>query len=110
MAYRVTVTGPAERDARENHEWWAENRSATEAGRWFSGINRAIQSLKTFPNRHAYADEAALRKGSVRQMGYGLGSKTTHRVLYEVTGEEVVIYRIRSRHQDALTVEELIDG
>jgi plasmid stabilization system protein ParE len=43
---RVIITGPAKRDIQEAHDWWAEHRSAEQAGRWYVGIRAAILSLR----------------------------------------------------------------
>ncbi|TWT88547.1 Plasmid stabilization system protein [Pseudobythopirellula maris] len=107
MTYRVVVTGPAKHDIRSNLRWWAENRSAEEANRWFLGIEHEIASLQTMPLRHSLAEEAGLMVVEIRQMPFGLGRRPSHRVLYAVKDDEVIVYRVRAIRQSALSLEEL---
>lgn len=108
--YRLTVTTPAENDVRECHQWWWENRSEEQADRWFTGINRAIQSLKHSPLMYGYATERMLMKHDIRQKPFGLGRHPSHRILFEVIDDEVIIYRVRSLAQDRLSLAEVIPG
>ena len=107
MTYRVRVTGPAERDIRGHHRWWSAHRSPSQADRWFAEINRAVQSLATMPLRFRRADEQPLMDADIHQMPVGVGRRATHRIIFGVTGQEVVIYRVRAFAQDRLEFEEL---
>lgn len=107
--YRVRITDVAEDDIRRNYHWWAEHRSAEQAANWLFGIRQAMLSLDTMPERHGRADEHELMQADIRQVGYGIGARPTHRILYEVHDEEVVIYRVRSARQDRLGLSELTD-
>ena len=44
MSYTVLITPEAERQLRENAEWWAKNRSAEQAERWYDGFMRSLES------------------------------------------------------------------
>ena len=110
MTYRLTVTTPAENDVRECHQWWWENRSEDQADRWLTGINRAIQSLKHSPLMYGYATERLLMKHEIRQMLFGLGRRPSHRILFEVIHDEVVIFRVRAIAEDRLSLSEAVSG
>ncbi|QDT67955.1 Plasmid stabilization system protein [Planctomycetes bacterium MalM25] len=105
--YRVRITAPAEADVRANYRWWAENRSADQAAVWLFGVRQAMLSLNTMPDRYGYADERELMRVDIRQMSYGVGSRPTHRLIYEIVDKSVVIYRVRSARQDRLTLEDV---
>ncbi|QDT00711.1 type II toxin-antitoxin system RelE/ParE family toxin [Adhaeretor mobilis] len=49
--FRVVVTEPAKDDLQAAHDWWAENRSAEQAARWYVGIHKAIKTLMRMPER-----------------------------------------------------------
>jgi len=100
--FRVIITGPAQRDIQSSFDWWAQNRSATTAERWYLGIVAWIQSLKTFPDRGDLAPERDLLELPLRQMPFGLGSQATHRIVFIVDGSDVVILAVRHASQDAL--------
>jgi plasmid stabilization system protein ParE len=48
---RVIISGPAKRDIQAAHDWWAEHRSAEQAGRWYRGIFAAMKTLERSPER-----------------------------------------------------------
>ena len=105
--FRVIITGPAKRDVREAYDWWAENRSAEQATRWYRGIAAAIKSLGRSPERFPPAWESDLLIQGVRQVLYGLGRRRTHRILFAIDGDTVVVFRVRHASQDALGPEDL---
>lgn len=107
MPFRLRITGPAKEDLRGNHAWWSENRSPDEADRWLRGIDRALLALAHDAGRHAFATEPTLRDAGVRQRNFGVGSRPTHRVLYTIQGDEVIVYRVRSAKQVDLGVDQL---
>ena len=80
------------------------------AENWYAGLNRAIESLDTFPRRFVLAPESDLLGGNVRQMLYGTG-RNTYRVLYRVIepqGEYAGIVRIlRLRHVSQQRLDEI---
>jgi plasmid stabilization system protein ParE len=85
LAYRVLYRKRAERDL----DWIA--RGATL--KWFDGLCDAIESLREFPQRCAYAPETTLREKGVRQLLYGEGH-SVYRVRYRVNDESVQILTI----------------
>lgn len=105
--YRVIITGPAKRDLQDAHDWWAEHRSAEQAGRWYAGIRDAIQALRNKPERSSAATESDLLAEGIRQRLFGLGRRATHRIVFAIDGNTVVVLRVRHTSQDALTLEDL---
>lgn len=109
MTYRIRVSGPAQRDVVENHQWWAKNRSVEQADRWLDGIDAAVSSLRQMPERYGFAPEKDLVEQGVRQMLCGVGRRPTHRVVFVVDGDEVVVLRVRGVAQDVLGVKDLTE-
>jgi plasmid stabilization system protein ParE len=107
MKFRVVVTGPAKRDIQAAHDWWAANRSSEQASRWYRGVNAAIKTLDRSPERCSRAIEGELIPQGVRQLLYGLGRKPTHRIVFAIDGDTVVVFRVRHTSQDALRADEL---
>lgn len=102
MTYNVILTDRAEEDIQQAFDWWSENRSREQAARWYEGIYPAIESLGKSPRRFGYAIERELAPTLLRQMPYGIGRNPTHRILYTVDGENVVIIRVRHVAQTTL--------
>lgn len=103
----VVITGPAKRDVEEAREWWAENRTAEQAARWYLAAFATMELLATFSGRFPLARERSLQQRDVRQVTFGLGRRPSHRILYAVRGEHVVVYRVRSGWQADLSDDEL---
>lgn len=70
MAFRVEVTPPAKRDAKEILKW-LDSQQAGEAGlRWFRKLEEAIASLSNLPGRCTLAPENALSTAFGRVPGW----------------------------------------
>lgn len=100
-SYTVTVTQRANSDLIFNLEWWAENRSAEEANIWYEGISAAIFSLSFMPYRCSkyYGVEFGI---DVRILRFGVGSRPTHRIYFNIDGNEVIVFRVRSMRESEL--------
>jgi plasmid stabilization system protein ParE len=105
MKRRVTITNPAETDVHANYEWWAKNRSDEKAKRWLVGIYQAMLQLADDADIYSGATEEKLRQSGIKQASFGVGSRATHRILYRVLADEVIIFRVRAFKQDAIDLE-----
>ena len=104
---RVIITGPAKRDIQVAYDWWAENRSAEQAIRWYVGIHAAIHSLRKMPERCAMAAESDLLTQGIRQLLFGLRRRATHRIVFTIEDSTVVVLRVCHSSQDALSWDDL---
>ena len=103
----VIITGPAKRDIRAAYDWWKENRSASQAERWYRGILAASRSLRNNPQRCSPAAESDLLSAGIRQLLFGLGRRPTHRLVFTIEDATVIILRVRHTSQDALSSDDL---
>ena len=67
MTYRVETLPSAEADAEEIYQWLAE-RAPLHAPEWFLGLEEAISSLKTSPQRCPLAPEGREVSQDIRQL------------------------------------------
>ena len=109
MKYRVEISEEAEADTREAYRWWATHHSPQQAERWLSGIRTAILGLDTMPEQHGLANETALRLLGIRQAAFGLGRRPSHRIVFGIEGDTIIVYRVRSFRQDAIGVDDLAE-
>lgn len=109
MTREVIVSRQARREIAGATAWGAENRSRSEAGRWAIEIEDALDGLADDPERHPLCDEAECFGLAVRQLNFGLGRRASHRILFEVRDERVVILRVRHVAQDSLSAEDFDD-
>jgi plasmid stabilization system protein ParE len=107
VKYRVTILPRAKRQLAEHAIWWARNRSAEQALRWLAGLEVALQSLCESPERWPAARESDAFAAEIRELHYAVRGKPTHRALFEVRDEEVIVYSVRHLAQADLSKDDL---
>jgi plasmid stabilization system protein ParE len=107
VTYRVTIVPPARRQLLDQALWWSKKRSAEQAYDWLEGFEQALASLATNPERCAVARESDAFNIVLREIYYGLGRRPTHRAVFEVRNDEVIVYSVRHLAQDNLTPDDL---
>jgi len=66
---------------------------------WFDGFVTAIVSLEANPRRFAVCRESDAFPFELRQLLYGVGKRKTHRALFVVHKNRVVVHAIRHLSQ-----------
>ena len=107
MTLPVVILPEAEEALWTNAEWWAKTRSPEQALRWYDGFSDAILSLGDHPKRYPLARENDQFPYEVRVMNYGVSAHPTHRALYTVRPDAVVVISIRGAKQKDATPEDL---
>jgi plasmid stabilization system protein ParE len=107
MKYTVVVSEPAERELEESARWWEENRSREQSLRWYKGFLKAIRSLSQNPERCPLARENELFAADIRELHYGLGSRPTHRAVFTLLSDIVLVLTVRHVARADLTVNDL---
>jgi plasmid stabilization system protein ParE len=87
--------------------WWAEHRSAEQAKRWLRGILRAIEGLSANPTQHPVAAESDNLPFEVRELFFGLGRRPSHRVLFRIRADCILILSVRHVSQEPLGPDDL---
>jgi plasmid stabilization system protein ParE len=95
VKYKVRLTSIAKLDVADSALWWAKNRSVEQASLWLEQIHAAMATLRENPERFAVAREDEAFPYTLRQMPFSIGKKTTHRILYRVRDNTVVVYGVR---------------
>lgn len=86
--------------------WWAEHHSSDQAIRWLEGFQAALRTLSRNPERWPFAPEQGCVPFDVRELTYGVGRRKTHRAVFEIRGQAVVVHAIRHLAQDTLTSDD----
>lgn len=102
MTYNVVITPEASRQMEAAAGWWARERSEEQARQWYAGIRGAVATLAEWPERHPLAAEHADFGHELRELHYGLGRRATHRVIFTITKQSVVVIAVRHAAQDRL--------
>ncbi len=106
MNLPVVIEPRAKQDLRAAAAWWAENRSAEQAARWYDGFVDAIELLGENPVRYPLARENGEFPYELREMHYGLGGRATHRAVFTIRPEAVVVLAVRHAAQRDITPED----
>ena len=107
MTYHVEITEFAERDMRSAHRWWADNRSKHQADRWYTGFANEIASLSVNPERQPQSRESHWFGIELRDLVFGTGRRPTHRAVFTIRGDSVVVLTIRHLAQADLSAEDV---
>lgn len=87
---------------------WYEARSLDAAHKWVAAVELALDRLERDPHRYPRAAEDGLLPAPIHQYAFGGGRKLTHRMVYAIRPDAVVVHSIRHLSQDALSLDDLI--
>ncbi len=107
MTYHVNLTHRAGRELEGAADWWAAHRSANQAADWYAGFSASIESLAEDPERCPLAPEDGRFPYEIRDLHYGLGSRPTHRAVFTIRGDMVLVLTIRHAAQADLSEGDL---
>jgi plasmid stabilization system protein ParE len=107
VIYRVTILPRAKRQLLEQALWWSQKRSAEQAYRWLEGFEKALASLASHPDRCNLARENDAFEAVIRELRFGLRKKATHRAVFEIRGDEVVVHSVRHFAQRDLEPDDI---
>ncbi len=105
MKYRILVTDQAHHDLRQACKWWVRNRSSEQADQWFHGFSEAVRSVSENPERFPPAHEDGAFSSELQHFSYGLGKHPTHRVLFTLEDDKLLILRVRNLARKWFAIE-----
>ena len=107
MAYRVSLSAPAETDAYAAFERIREA-APMHAEKWLIGLFAAIATLEEVPARCPVIPEAAELGFPARHLLYGKG-RGVYRIIFDIREEErhVRVLRIWHSSRDAITADDV---
>jgi plasmid stabilization system protein ParE len=87
---------------------WYKARSLEAARKWLAAVELALDKLEEDPYRYPRAAEDDLFPTPLYQYAFGGGRKLTHRMVYVIRPQAVVVHAIRHLSQDALSLDDLL--
>jgi plasmid stabilization system protein ParE len=99
MKYDVRLTDEARQNVRETVDWYAE-RSEPAADRWYAAFLKLRDSLASDPARYPFAFENSRLPIELRQVNFGSGRKKTHRIIFAIRPNAVIVYAVRHVAQE----------
>ncbi len=106
MTHTLVLTDRAFEQLDAGYDWYRQNAPQVAAD-WFNGWSDALDDLTHEPERFPLAHESHLFPFPLHQMLYGVGKRKTHRALFVVRPETVVVLSIRHVSQRDVTPDEL---
>lgn len=106
-AYEVEFTRRAVADFDEALIWYGE-RSADAAYKWIAAIERTLDSLEQDPRRFPRAREDSLRGAMLHECAIGAGRRLTHRLIFAIRPDKVVVYAVHHVSRKDLTLDDLL--
>jgi len=103
VTFSIRITEPAEADISHAYHWWRNHRSREQADRWYDGIYPAIGTLRDMPRGCALAHDQDACEVELRQLLFGIGRRATHRILFTIEDDTVVILRVLHHAQQDRT-------
>ena len=110
MSDPVVLTDRAHADLEAAYAWWAENRSETQAANWYNAFADAIESLANNPQRCGVSRENDEFPIVIRDLLFGVGHRRTHRAVFTIRPDLVLVIAIRHLAQRDLSPDELWPG
>jgi len=90
----VILSHEAKSQAHAAAQWYATHDHQV-SDDWIDGIAAAFDILASQAERFPVARENDRFPYILQQMPYGLGKRVTHRILFEIRGDQVIIHQIR---------------
>jgi plasmid stabilization system protein ParE len=107
VSYRVTILPRAKIQLLDQALWWSQHRSTEQALRWLDGFEVALASLSERADRCGLARESAAFDSPMKELHYGVRGRATHRAVFEIRGDEVIVHSIRHLAQRDLTPDDM---
>jgi plasmid stabilization system protein ParE len=100
--YSVVLTEQAARELEAAADWWAAHRSAKQAAQWYEGFSARIESLRHSHDGCQLSEEDPDFSYELRELHFGGGSRLTHRAIFTIVSDFVVVLTIRHAAQREL--------
>ena len=94
MNYPVLFVQRAEQNILAALTWYQKNAPDVSA-RWHKSLNSTLRRLRENPDQFPLAHETETFPYRLREVLFGAGRRKTHRILFVVRPNAVVIYAIR---------------
>jgi plasmid stabilization system protein ParE len=107
LKYEIRLTRNALDSIDRAVEWWALHRDASQANRLLVKFFESIELLKKMPKRCSVARESVLFAFELRELHFGVGKRITHRALFRVEEDAVVILQVRQHQQNDIQAGEV---
>ena len=103
----MVLTDRAHADLEAAYSWWAENRSESQAAKWYDACADALESLASRPERCVVSRENDEFPMEIRDLDFGLSRRRTHRAVFTIRPDMLLVIAIRHLAQRDLSPDDL---
>ena len=107
MSFEIVIKPKAKSDIRKEESYLVRERDVRAVRKWQSQVLRFRTQLAIDPHRYPQADEAEELGLDLRELIICGRRGTSHRVLFNVVANSVIVQRIRQAALDRLTEDDL---
>ena len=104
--YTVEFTAAAAANFQQICDWYADQSLSAEA-KWITTVEEALNLLERNPLQSSKVLEVELQPLDLRQLNFGAGRRLTHRMVFAIRPQRVVVHAIRHLAQSGLTIADL---
>lgn len=101
MTYRIAIEAAAEREIRAVVRWKTRNASPAVAARWYNGLLKKVDTLRTHPTRCPVATENDEFPIEIRELLYGR-RRNVFRIIFTIRDDTVSILFVHHSAQQEL--------
>jgi hypothetical protein len=101
MTYRIVIEPTAGRGIREAVRWKTANASLTLVARWYNGLLKKVDTLKTHPSRCPLAAENDRFPEDIRELIYGK-KRNAYRIIFTIRADTVHVLYVHHTARDEL--------
>jgi plasmid stabilization system protein ParE len=104
VTYSIVIEPTAEREIRSAVRWMSENASPHVAARWYNGLIKKIDTLRSHPLRCPLVAENDRFPEEIRELLYGRAGKRIHkhRIIFTLRDKTVHILYVRHTARDEI--------
>ncbi len=107
MSLPLVIMPRAEEGLLRNARYWAKQHSPSQAERWYDEFSAAIEAIPEQPLRHPLARENDLFPFELHALHLGVSSRPTHRALFTIRPDAIVVLAVRGAAANDLTVDDV---
>ncbi len=101
MIYRIIIEPTAGQGIRDAVRWKTEHASPALAAKWYNGLLKKVDTLKTHPSRCPLAAENAKFPEDIRELIYGK-RRNAYRIVFTIQADTVHVLFVHHTARDEL--------